>query len=699
MSKLTLNDPISEINEKIEQALKQEAESLSLANLCLRKLPSSLFSLHSVRNLDLSENPLVELPIELTALKSLETLTVNDCGLIEIPAWVGDCPSLKKLTLSMNFIPELGLEHSQLQNIEELDLSHNLLVEIPDWMPELESLTEFDISFNYIIDIPENILTWLQDRHAKYDEVYRGIPKKNSVRSLQKAIIELRESIGEREIPKLKRLFDRYEHATCSEMMRLSDSTCTQVEKEISAKLEPLITALPESWRNTGNKARKEMDNRWSTAKSEIKIKTNEHKNNLSQIRREFSTYINEQKSEDVKEISILIDGDPSKIKLYKQKRQKKIGEWCIDSKNKCENYDEDYKLCGNRLHKETCDEDAKQEQQLKTSGEEKNDTFSRTSNTTIGKIIEPVKLQVLNERKVTIQYLTVRLEVVASCWKFLSASLKKHKNVIGTKVSAFFDLLPFPFPDLNLFPFAKYHDSNQPPVHRLFWVNKKDPRKKIEEIRIEANSHLYSFFNNTTERINDLKRQYLPEIDQRYKSANENELNDVLDLLKKSQAEKERDFNSRFDRNVKDATIEAIDKSKSNWEKFINSLESEVTLENAYNNLWDYLSEDESVYIHRLSPMERLAAEIMVQEGWVNVHVDIKGWRKLETRWNLQAVVRSIPSFEELLESDQSFQWLLRRLRGRFRLIRSIFLPFWTWAFFILEVMEVKFFGPNQKG
>ena len=674
MSILAQNDVAPEVNEKIEEALKQEAESLTLANLYLRDLPSTLFSLQSVRNLDISDNPIGELPAELTTLKSLESLTANDCGLIKIPAWIKDCPSLKRLTLSTNLISELSLEPIQLQNIEALDLSHNLLVELPDWLSELESLREFDISFNYIIRPPESILKWMRERQpnnlltfdklipltdplAKYDEMKNGKPEKSSDPPSQKTILQLRESINEREIPKLKKLFDRYKDATCAQLSHSIEGTSTQVKKEISGQMEPLISKLPNFWNTTREQAVEKMNERWSNAESKVGIKTKEYKKEVVQITEKFSTCIDDRKRDDTKKVSDLIEKSPSKIKMKIQSLRNNAMELCRDRKNTCQNCDRAFeKYCDNLLN-EIRSVDDKEQINIKSIAEQKNESFTQTCKATIEKSIDPLKLQVANDKKISIQYLDDCTQVVLSSWEHLSKSLKSQ-------------------------------DSMQASLLRRFWVNKKSFRESIDEIQLKAENQLKSVCNNTINDLNDVTRQNLSDTCQRYESTSQTGMNDTLDQLKKSHLDKESRFKNNFNNHyarVKEATEKAISSIENlgfNWKKFITSIGSEVTLPDAYNNLWEYLSEETSnnrkVYIHTLSRMERLAAEIMVQEGRVIIDVDKKdGYRKLEPCWNLQSVAETIPSLEQLLERNKLPKWLSR-------LLRSIVLPIWTLVFFL---------------
>ena len=682
MSILVQNDVASEVNEKIEQALKQDAESLSLANLCLRDLPSSLFSLQSVRNLDISDNPIGDLPVELAALKSLESLTANDCGLLKVPAWLKDCPSLKRLTLSTNLISELNLEPNQLQNIEALDLSHNLLTVLPDWLSELGSLREFDVSFNYIIRPPEIISEWLRERQpnkfpksdkwfslidplASYGEKQSGKPGMGSDAYLQKSILKIRESIKELEIPKLEKLFDRYKDATCAQLSYSIDGASTQVKKEISEHMEPLISALPNFWNTTREQAVEQMNERWSNAESEVGTKTKEHQKEVEQITEKFSTCIDDRKRRDTDEVSDLIKDSSCQdlikdsscqIKMKIQNFLNKARELCRDREIACQNSDRAFEKYCDELLNEIHSVDDEEQKKIKSIATQKNESFTQTCEATIEKIVDPVKLQVADDKKISIQYLDDCTQVVLSSWEHLSKSLKSQEPMQGLLL-------------------------------RRFWVNKKSFRESIKEVQSQAENQLSSDCNNTISNLNKVTRQNLSDTCERYKSTSQTGLNEALDQLKTNHLDKESHFENNFEvhyTKVKETTKTAISKIKKlefKWKKFITSIGSEVTLPDAYNNLWDYLSEKTSnnreVYIHTLSRMERLAAEIMVQEGRVIIDVDENGCRKLEPCWSLQSVAETIPSLEQHLKWNKLPKRLLR-------LLRNICLPIWTLAYFL---------------
>ncbi len=121
------------VEEAIQQLNRSSQKELKLVNFSLQIVPSSIFSLTRLHELDLSKNQLKTLPLELNQLQNLQALYLNE-----------------------NQLTELNVEcFKSLNNLEVFEASDNKITEIPDRLyiskPFLQHL---DLSNNQIERIP-----------------------------------------------------------------------------------------------------------------------------------------------------------------------------------------------------------------------------------------------------------------------------------------------------------------------------------------------------------------------------------------------------------------------------------------------------------------------------------------------------------------------------------------------------------------
>lgn len=101
--------------------------SLDLSGQGLTRVPSYVFSMTSLEELDLSNNNLTgALPGEIRFLENLRVLDVSDNNMTGVPAEIG-----------------------QLENLEELDYSKNSLTGLPLELGNLSALQLFNLTGNY----------------------------------------------------------------------------------------------------------------------------------------------------------------------------------------------------------------------------------------------------------------------------------------------------------------------------------------------------------------------------------------------------------------------------------------------------------------------------------------------------------------------------------------------------------------------
>jgi Leucine-rich repeat (LRR) protein len=175
-------------------------ESLRMRNVGkVSAVPPDLFTLKSLTELDLRENPqFVELPSQIGELVNLELLDLYGNGFKTIPATIGKlsklrtldlrnnafssenippqlgrCEALEKLLLSQNVLTSVPLEVTDLKLkasdtccvscffssffAQELDLANNVLTSVGAEIGNLKSLQRLDISGNKLLSLPPEI--------------------------------------------------------------------------------------------------------------------------------------------------------------------------------------------------------------------------------------------------------------------------------------------------------------------------------------------------------------------------------------------------------------------------------------------------------------------------------------------------------------------------------------------------------------
>ncbi|XP_065197460.1 erbin-like [Sycon ciliatum] len=143
----------------------------------LRAVPERVFSVETVRSLNLSDNELVELPEEIGnllaleelilcknaieripdtigQLKVLKLLDVNSCPLDAVPDALCECESLMQLTLSDIYLDSLPNNIGKLSRLEVLELRENMLDRLPSSFYNLARLRRLDLGSNRFEEIP-----------------------------------------------------------------------------------------------------------------------------------------------------------------------------------------------------------------------------------------------------------------------------------------------------------------------------------------------------------------------------------------------------------------------------------------------------------------------------------------------------------------------------------------------------------------
>lgn len=160
----------------------QNAEKTGVCQLCnsdLSELPRDLFTLKTLRTLDVSgnkisnlspnigifsqlkhftasNNKISQLPKEIGNLSKLETLTLNGNRLTALPSCLSQLKNLRSVVISNNHLTKFPIVFCDLPHLEMLDLSHNKITEMPDDLQNL-FVAELNMNQNQLSVLPEAI--------------------------------------------------------------------------------------------------------------------------------------------------------------------------------------------------------------------------------------------------------------------------------------------------------------------------------------------------------------------------------------------------------------------------------------------------------------------------------------------------------------------------------------------------------------
>uniref|UniRef100_A0A914XB08 PDZ domain-containing protein n=1 Tax=Plectus sambesii TaxID=2011161 RepID=A0A914XB08_9BILA len=135
----------------------QSLVELNLSRNDISDIPENLKFCKMLMFLDLSSNPITRLPATITQLRSLTTLGLNDVSLTQLPQDIGQLVNLKSLEVRENLIRTLPTSIAFLAQLQRLDLGQNELDELPPEMGRLTSLTELYVDANDLEALPREI--------------------------------------------------------------------------------------------------------------------------------------------------------------------------------------------------------------------------------------------------------------------------------------------------------------------------------------------------------------------------------------------------------------------------------------------------------------------------------------------------------------------------------------------------------------
>lgn len=135
--------------------------SLELAGCDLERIPSAVFSLSNLQELDLRENKLktVEEILSLQHCRRLVALRLWHNQITYIPDHISKLHSLETLDVSWNQLRKLPPRLFFCTNLRHLDVSHNQLTALPPEVGILQGLHFFSAAFNSLQTLPEELFS------------------------------------------------------------------------------------------------------------------------------------------------------------------------------------------------------------------------------------------------------------------------------------------------------------------------------------------------------------------------------------------------------------------------------------------------------------------------------------------------------------------------------------------------------------
>lgn len=135
--------------------------SLELSGCELERIPSAVFSLNNLQELDLKENKLstVEEILSLQHCRRLVTLRLWHNKITYIPEHITKLRTLETLDISWNKLKKLPPRMFYCTKLRHLDVSHNQITSLPPEISILQGLQFFSAAFNSLETLPEELFS------------------------------------------------------------------------------------------------------------------------------------------------------------------------------------------------------------------------------------------------------------------------------------------------------------------------------------------------------------------------------------------------------------------------------------------------------------------------------------------------------------------------------------------------------------
>lgn len=134
---------------------------LELVGCELERIPSAVFSLGNLQELDLKENKLttVEEILSLQHCRRLVTLRLWHNKITYIPDHISKLHTMERLDVSWNRLQKLPTRLFYCTKLRHLDVSHNQLSSLPTEVGILQGLQFFSAAFNSLESLPEELFS------------------------------------------------------------------------------------------------------------------------------------------------------------------------------------------------------------------------------------------------------------------------------------------------------------------------------------------------------------------------------------------------------------------------------------------------------------------------------------------------------------------------------------------------------------
>jgi Leucine-rich repeat (LRR) protein len=123
----------------------------------LKLLPDEIGELSAMRNLNLSDNQLLNLPETLGKLHKLKRINISNNSVQSLGSWIGELKVLKVANFSRNQIKSVPPEIGRLHTLRDFDISENPITMLPEelsWLEGIETLNLFNCPLIRDIPIP-----------------------------------------------------------------------------------------------------------------------------------------------------------------------------------------------------------------------------------------------------------------------------------------------------------------------------------------------------------------------------------------------------------------------------------------------------------------------------------------------------------------------------------------------------------------
>jgi Leucine-rich repeat (LRR) protein len=262
------------VNNIIEITRLTKSIKIDLSGYDLSEIPSSLFVLSNLEELDLANNNLTSYQLSLLVeyLPKLKKLNLDSNELTALPESIGELNQLISLNLFSNQLKVLPKSLGQLSQLAELDVGRNDLTALPESFAQLKQLQSLTLSENELSELPESIgqlsqltildlganqLTELPESFEKLDRLTALDVGENQLSSLPKFITNLKQltllDIGYNNLTELPASFSQLRNLTD---LDLSNNYITALPEHFSmlSQLSFLdlrrnkLTSLPKSF-------------------------------------------------------------------------------------------------------------------------------------------------------------------------------------------------------------------------------------------------------------------------------------------------------------------------------------------------------------------------------------------------------------------------------------------------------------------